>query len=389
MFIDKLDSMTLAFSIVLLQITYIIGFSIASINSNQKYLVKMTFGILLNATGHLLIAVADSELAGILLGTTILILGYVLMIYGLCDLIKQRIKNKLVLFFFIIHLIVFSYLIYIRPIFKIRTSFFSFEVFLMGAFTFYVSFKYFIRRKEYTSLSISLASLLYSCFHLYRIYTVMNETNPLTLFREAHMSKYIYIATILYNSCLCISVVLLATRIHFRRLNNINRCLKELSYKDPLTKSYNLRYIVKVFENLLYKVTKEKLVLSIAIIDIDYFKKINDTYGHMIGDEVLKKLVELINQNISKTDFLGRYGGEEFLLILPDKRLSYGVKLIEKLQNILRENVWKYDNLQVTFSAGIIEIDEKNVFKEAKHLINDVDSLLYKAKKNGRDRVEY
>ena len=117
------------------------------------------------------------------------------------------------------------------------------------------------------------------------------------------------------------------------------------------------------------------------MIDIDYFKNVNDTYGHDVGDLVLKELCSVIENLIRETDIFGRWGGEEFLLILPKTNKDEAISMATRIKNIIEEH--KFDYIpQITVSIGVSVYNESIILK-------DVDYALYKAKSTGRNRVEY
>ena len=119
------------------------------------------------------------------------------------------------------------------------------------------------------------------------------------------------------------------------------------------------------------------------MLDIDYFKKVNDNYGHQIGDEVLVKVSEIIQENIRETDIAGRYGGEEFLIIFPQTNCKEALNTAERINLTLKAH--KFDKgFTLTISGGLSEWQGEN----AAQLIKKADELLYKAKNGGRDRIE-
>ena len=166
------------------------------------------------------------------------------------------------------------------------------------------------------------------------------------------------------------------------RINNLLNVYDNLfEYKtsafiDGLTKTFNRAYLERNLEKLFRTFPKK----SIAMIDIDFFKKINDKYGHQLGDEVLKYFVNLIKNNIRKNDILIRYGGEEFLIFMPNTSKNEAYIVLNKLKNILKNDENKI--LNFTFSGGIA--DEGETLSE---MIKLADDRLYQAKKEGRDKV--
>ena len=151
---------------------------------------------------------------------------------------------------------------------------------------------------------------------------------------------------------------------------------KHTSLIDSLTGAYNRFYLESELEKL-FKVYSQK---SVAMLDIDFFKKVNDTYGHQMGDEVLKYFANLILSNIRKNDLLIRYGGEEFLIFMPNTTKEEANILLTKIKKLLSSD--KKKPIEFTFSAGIA--DEYSYLSE---MIKKADERLYKAKKEGRNRI--
>lgn len=170
------------------------------------------------------------------------------------------------------------------------------------------------------------------------------------------------------------------------RRKNYEETLKALAITDELTGVYNRRFIIDQLKTEVERLDREKSILSIVMIDIDRFKNINDTYGHIFGDKVLREFTKILKENLRKTDFIGRYGGEEFLILLPYTDKISAFNTIHRIKNIFTGNRWENKNLRVSFSAGITEINSAN--RNIKDLLVDVDELLYKAKNNGRDKIE-
>lgn len=168
-------------------------------------------------------------------------------------------------------------------------------------------------------------------------------------------------------------------------LEESNRKLEKLSITDGLTGLYNHRYIVDLTARFIEEAKRYDHTLSIAMIDIDNFKRINDSYGHPFGDEVLIKLANTFEENIRKTDAAGRYGGEEFLIVLKHTDISGAVEVIERIRYSIENLNWTYKDLKITVSAGVYQKNDE----DASSLILKADHLLLKAKKNGKNRIEF
>lgn len=162
--------------------------------------------------------------------------------------------------------------------------------------------------------------------------------------------------------------------------------IKELSVTDELTRLYNRRYFQQVLQAEFKRARRFKRPLSLILIDVDYFKKFNDQEGHLKGDERLKQLSELLLQNIREVDTLARFGGEEFVILLPDTSLEAATGVAEKLRTLVAKEGSSFSSLlPLTISAGVSTLQDSIVNIE--DLIDQADQALYQAKKEGRNRV--
>jgi diguanylate cyclase (GGDEF)-like protein len=164
--------------------------------------------------------------------------------------------------------------------------------------------------------------------------------------------------------------------------------IKQLSQEDPLTKIFNRRHLTTLAEEEISKVRKNHTTLSVVLLDIDHFKKVNDVYGHAAGDAALIACVDVIKKNIRSTDYLGRLGGEEFCILLPDTTLEEAKILSERIRASIEAHkvVWEEHSIPITASFGITSFNE-NAQNEWSNLLNKADIAMYKAKNNGRNQV--
>ena len=168
--------------------------------------------------------------------------------------------------------------------------------------------------------------------------------------------------------------------------------IKTLSITDPLTGCYNRGYISDRLPKEIKRAQRYKRLLSIIMCDIDHFKRVNDTYGHQAGDEVLISFAQCLNKNIrNNVDFLGRYGGEEFLIVLPETNIKGAFSLAERLRIKVSQNTIHTNKKEVyvTASFGFSSLDIPGMSKEItpEDIIRSVDEYLYQAKKEGRNKV--
>ena len=158
---------------------------------------------------------------------------------------------------------------------------------------------------------------------------------------------------------------------------------------DPLTGCYNKKEIEIFIDKLLHSYLRyKKEPFSLIMIDIDFFKKINDTYGHLAGDKALKEMSRIVFELIRKSDFFGRYGGEEFLLVLPETKITGAMKLAKRIKDAIENNVFEFDNQQIKFTISI-GVTSVGLNDDYESLIARVDEALYEAKHKGRNRIEY
>ena len=157
---------------------------------------------------------------------------------------------------------------------------------------------------------------------------------------------------------------------------------------DPLTKTYSRRYFSELFSKELTKLKRHHLSLCCIIFDIDHFKRINDNYGHLAGDYILEAISKIIHDKIRNEDIFGRYGGDEFLIALPETDLKAGKIVAKKIIKTISEETFIFTDtsIKVTLSIGISAVDDSVDTIEA--AIKNSDSALYLAKRNGRNRVE-
>ena len=165
--------------------------------------------------------------------------------------------------------------------------------------------------------------------------------------------------------------------------------LKLLASTDSMTKLYNRRYFSKIAEQSLELAKRENNELSIIMLDIDKFKNVNDTYGHQVGDDVIIQLARNIMHAQRKSDISSRYGGEEFVLLLPNTNIDGAKILAEKLRQIVELSEIKFNETQIlkyTISLGLASIDITND-KNIETALKKADDALYEAKENGRNQV--
>jgi two-component system cell cycle response regulator len=163
----------------------------------------------------------------------------------------------------------------------------------------------------------------------------------------------------------------------------------EMAITDQLTGLHNRRYMSRHLDNLISSAAQSGKALAFLILDIDYFKAVNDGYGHDIGDEVLKEFASRISANVRGIDLACRYGGEEFVVVMPDTDVTLAIAIAERLRKSIEANPIPISRppgkLNITISIGIAGSEGSSDTAEA--LLRRADQALYSAKRTGRNRV--
>ncbi|MBL4780908.1 MAG: diguanylate cyclase [Porticoccaceae bacterium] len=190
------------------------------------------------------------------------------------------------------------------------------------------------------------------------------------------------------ESLVCITLFdVTDTAISHREVQQAHADLEELSHRDPLTGVYNRRYMEAELDKEFQRVARYGGKLSVLFLDLDFFKKVNDTYGHQAGDQVLIEVTQRISSIVRATDCLARYGGEEFAIMLPETDTSGGLVFANRVREAIEKTPVQYEEhvIAVTASLGLSEYVEGTENYDT--LLDQSDKALYVAKKQGRNRV--
>lgn len=220
-----------------------------------------------------------------------------------------------------------------------------------------------------------------------------NKIKSIIIKKNESMNRFLSIA-------IFVSLFLVVLLMYvYKRERATKLSMEELAMTDALTGCPNRRNIMQQAKALLGKQNKQFSPLGIALIDIDNFKNINDSFGHEVGDTVLKNFTQIVQQNMRDTDVLGRYGGEEFILILPNAETQDVTFVFERIQKALKQHVCKIENqeitLPITVSMGAsvvqsVSVDgaNNNLSKFLSMIINKADKKVYEAKELGKNQLK-
>ncbi len=177
---------------------------------------------------------------------------------------------------------------------------------------------------------------------------------------------------------------LIATQIEKKETEREVKLKMQEATTDSLTKVYNRRKIDDVMNDEIERGKRYRTGFAVILFDVDYFKEINDTHGHQVGDEVLIGFSDVLKKNVRSIDIVARWGGDEFFILAPETNELDAYKMAEKIRIEITENLFPL-NLKVTSSIGVAEVEID--FDDHRTLLKKVDSALYEAKKRGRNNV--
>ena len=192
---------------------------------------------------------------------------------------------------------------------------------------------------------------------------------------------------LLINLMICAVITFVVVLLIKITITAYQRKLEKMATEDRLTGAYNRHTFDIIYDQTLKEARRKKMIFSVILFDIDDFKQVNDHFGHLSGDEVLKNIATLTIGCIRESDMLCRWGGEEFLVLLKDCDLTNALDMAEKIRKTVKDTTISYKGevIQTTVSLGVAQYrptDEQDI------LLSRVDDALYRAKMKGKDRFE-
>lgn len=260
---------------------------------------------------------------------------------------------------------------------------YDYMVLILWIFPLLISSMYFSNRFNIITVIINVVVLGFTSY--YRSYLRMQ--NNLISDRIGGLFNDFIISYITYAILIILSFAIL-----FMLTNKTNDLLREmikkkqyeiLSITDSMTGLYNHRFLMKELEDKKLVFDRDRIPFCAILFDVDHFKRINDTFGHVEGDKVLKAIAKCLQSNIRDMDILGRYGGEEFMVIFPETRLHDACHIAERCRQNVAKIVMNNVTTALTISGGVDEYNGDSILE----YIRGIDEKMYKAKKNGRNKI--
>ncbi|MCG8485761.1 MAG: GGDEF domain-containing protein [Clostridia bacterium] len=243
-----------------------------------------------------------------------------------------------------------------------------------------------IQSLRYQKISPLIISIITICFHTI-IFLISQHIIAFEYYHLSHFIFYFVISMVLNMFLKELSTLRKEKEYYIHEVDKKNVELEKLILTDYLTKLYNCNAFHQYFEDL--SKNDHHHPLSLAIIDIDNFKIINDTYGHLAGNAILKQLAEIFIDNVRDSDLVARYGGEEFAIIFPMTNLESAIATTERIRLIVEQNIFSFNDqvIGLTISIGVDTIDDNENDDTYSTFIQRVDNLLYQAKNLGKNQV--
>jgi diguanylate cyclase (GGDEF)-like protein len=237
-----------------------------------------------------------------------------------------------------------------------------------------------------------IAILALQCFSLRVnvIYTLLATLLPhiAGLSGIAHDFNHLYYAALLWPAAFMAIITQIVQSHHFLMQYQLEKKLEKASITDPLSGAKNRRYFMPLLKNEISRARRTGHKLSLLMLDIDYFKDVNDTYGHPTGDIVICNLSNMCHQVVREIDVVARLGGEEFAILLPGCDKLYAVQVAERIRTLvagLTMRSMEYEAFSYTISVGVAELSD--VDGDMDDLLSLADAALYQAKEGGRNKV--
>ncbi|MDF2152250.1 GGDEF domain-containing protein [Vibrio sp. CAU 1672] len=306
--------------------------------------------------------------------------GAVLFLFGLALFLDLKVNRLAYYIYVCVFASIYIFSIYYQPFFWVRILIFNgmlIPVFIHVLYLIYFASS-FENRKHGSSTGFAI--VLFLLLTLVRFYFAVSSENLTDYF-----NSYIMDNLLVALSILC--TILLTFSLHLMINKKLYSQIEKLAITDPLTQACNRRKIEEIIKNEIERYSRCGMQFCIILADIDNFKRFNDTYGHDVGDKALVHVVDILNKNIRRYDTVGRWGGEEFVIVLPGSDLQNAANIADRLVKSVNVNTIdvKGESVAVSISLGLAEYKKTSTFES---VIRDADIALYKAKGNGRNRYE-
>lgn len=330
----------------------------------------------------------------ILIANILMYLGSILLLFGIGRFVSVKLRKNIYYVLSFVFIVLYSYYTLVSPDPRMRLIAFTVLIVPVFIHTSYIVFFNADKKHQKYCFKIGVVHILFAFTHGARTILGIHRFPADSYYSFSNSESILILISSLLMILLTFAVMQM---IHIKLLDQLDNYIcktetllnktSQLAITDNLTKLYNRR---KVEDTLLLAVdsfNNYNIPLSLLMIDIDHFKRFNDTYGHDVGDKVIMDIAKTLKENIRSTDTVGRWGGEEFLIVLHNADIKVATEIGNKIIDRVRRLDLNYCSGEenITVSIGCAEITKGQTLN---NLLKTVDAALYKAKNNGRDRLE-
>lgn len=316
----------------------------------------------------------------IVLANTLILCGYYLIYLGIRKYMGKRLfSHKAFILFIIFYILYEGYFSYSSFDLVNRASLSAMATAILS---FLISWetlqKLTVRSIPY--LFFSGTFFIHALFNLLRSFFLLFMPDQTPFFQGGGMAKLLFSELVVFIFAITLGYIFLISA-------RLVEKLRQQAEIDHLTEIFNTRALSKLAGKALSMTRRNDTILSVLLIDIDHFKKINDSYGHAAGDKILRDFARTLSRNIRPSDVVGRIGGEEFTILLPDTDKAEAFKVADRLRSIVETTKFRHKNatIQFTISVGVTSSDGKG--KDFDIIMREADTALYQAKKEGRNKA--
>lgn len=380
-----LDIRTLSLVTTIFSFLFFVGLqSFARHNDRFSSIKIFAYADLLLFLGFLLLGLREMipEFLSVILANFLIALAFFLFYYGSTAFLKAYIRHLW------LHCSLLGLLLISFVYFTMVNSNINARIIILNTFLLFESLSVAILYHRHSSIqfgiqkySVTWGFILYGAYAAFRIVWIATK-NPSGNFLHGgviHGLGFLFIQVLIINTAFSLYWIVNAI---------LNYDLETLGNLDPLTKVLNRRAFIDALEKEIARSKRESITFSLIMGDLDTFNQINDNFGHLAGDSVLISFSNIVIDNLRINDVLSRYGGEEFMILLPNTEKKYAVETAERIRKVIEMNNHPFNgkDLKYTVSFGVTSFDMDAQNKD--ELLENVDMALSEAKSNGRNRVE-
>lgn len=376
--------------------TLILGLAWYRIKDKYKGILLVFMDFIFQSIGFTLASLQSviSPIYSIILANSFMYIGAVLLLFGVGKFMNIKIQNVTYIFTSILFICLYSVFTLFYPNTRIRLILFTVMILPIFIHTIYIILFKSDRKHRRFGIHVMISHTLLVLIHGSRAFIGLNNFG-LFDYSYLHQSESILIMiSLLLMIYLTFSITQM---IHMKLLHQLDQSIyytkdllvktQHLANTDNLTKIYNRGKIEDILKEEINTYKTFGRSFSILMVDIDHFKQFNDEYGHDYGDQVIIEVSRLLQQNLRTTDSIGRWGGEEFLIVLRDSNIQIAQSVGQKLINIIGNKSLECGEIKenITISIGCSEMKESYTMST---FIKSADIALYEAKQKGRNRIE-